>query len=167
MYGRIVQVSISPGGVPKRAVAESFIAPLGLEGDSHAHPQIHGGPAKAVLVICAEVLEELKAAGHPVFDGALGENLTVSGVDRRIFRSGQQWRAGEAIIEFTTLRAPCDAIAIYDLPGRPIANAIWDKKTKAGDPSSPVWAMAGFYASVVRPGLVWPGSTFALLDQAV
>jgi MOSC domain-containing protein YiiM len=167
MHGGVVQVSISPGGVPKRAVFESFIGPLGLQGDGHAHPRFHGGPSKAVLVITAESIGELKSAGYPVFEGALGENLTVAGVDQREFRSGQQWRAGDAIIEFTTLRVPCTQIAIYDLAGRPIVGAIWDDRTKAGDPSSPVWAMAGFYASVVQPGFVRPGSPFALLGQAV
>lgn len=167
MEGRIVQVSISRGGVPKMAVPESYIGALGLEGDGHAHPRFHGGAAKAVLVIAAEVVDQLASAGFPIFYGALGENLTVSGVDWRGFRSGQRWRAGEAVIEFTTLRVPCSTIKAYDLPGRPMGDAIFDDLAKAGDPSSPVWAMAGFYASVARPGTVRAGAPFALLDQAV
>ena len=57
MQGTIVQVNVSPGGVPKRAVARGFITPLGIEGDLHAHPNIHGGPRKAVLLIAAETIE--------------------------------------------------------------------------------------------------------------
>src|ERR1019366_1380963 len=54
MQGAIVQVNISPGGLPKRAIAEGWITPLGIEGDLHAHPNIHGGPLKAILIIAAE-----------------------------------------------------------------------------------------------------------------
>jgi len=76
MQGRIIQINISPGGLPKRAVPESRITALGLEGDLHAHPQIHGGPRKAVLLASAEIIEELTARGYPLFYGALGENHT-------------------------------------------------------------------------------------------
>src|SRR5256885_6576040 len=47
MQGTIVQVNISPGGLPKRAIADGFITPLGIEGDLHAHPAIHGGAPQA------------------------------------------------------------------------------------------------------------------------
>ena len=167
MTGQIVQVNLSRGGLPKRAVAESYLEPLGFEGDEHAHPKFHGGPMKAVLIVCAEAVDQLIADGFPLFYGALGENLTVSGADRRQLRPGQRWRAGGAIVELTTLRIPCSALTVYDLPDRPIRGAIWDALTKAGDPSSPVWATAGFYASVSQSGLVRPGDPFALLDQFV
>jgi MOSC domain-containing protein YiiM len=165
MTGQVVQVNISAGGLPKRPVTESFITPLGPEGDLHAHPRIHGGPMKAVLVACAESIDALIADGYPLFYGALGENLTVRGIDRRQLRSGQRWRAGDAVIELTTLRVPCDALSMFDLPGRPLSEAIWDELAKAGDPSSPVWAASGFYASVVQTGSVRPGAPFALLEQ--
>jgi len=65
-------VNVSPGGLPKRAVASGFIATLGLRGDKHAHPAIHGGPRKAVLLIAAENVEELTHLGFPVFPGRFG-----------------------------------------------------------------------------------------------
>jgi MOSC domain-containing protein YiiM len=167
MNGRIIQVNVSPGGIPKRPVPEGLLAPLGLQGDGHAHPQYHGGPMKAILAVTAEVVDQLIAEGFPLFYGALGENLTIRGIDARWLRSGQRWRAGQAVIELTTLRIPCSALTVYDLPGRPLRSAIWDDKTKAGDPSSPVWAKAGFYASVVQPGEIRPGDPFVLLEQSV
>ncbi len=167
MGGRVIQVSVSLGGVPKHPVPEGFLAPPGLEGDAHAHPQFHGGPMKAVLVVTAETVDELIAEGFPLFYGALGENLTVRGVAARWLRSGQRWRAGQAVIELTTLRVPYSALTVYDLPGRPLRSAIWDERTKAGDPSSPVWAKAGFYGCVVQPGEVRPGDPFVLLEQSV
>jgi MOSC domain-containing protein YiiM len=167
MRGEIIQLNISPGGVPKRAVPRAFIGPLGLEGDGHAHPDIHGGPRKAVLVVSAEAVDALIASGFPLFYGALGENLTVRGIEARWLRTGQRWRAGEAVIELTTLRVPCSALTAYDLPDRTLRSAIWDDTLRAGNTASPLWAIAGFYASVVQPGEVAPGDPFALLEQAV
>jgi len=167
MRGEIIQVNISPGGVPKRAVPQAFIGPLGLEGDGHAHPDIHGGPLKAVLAVSAEAVDALIAGGFPLFYGALGENLTVRGIEARWLRSGQRWRAGQAVIELTTLRAPCSSLAAYDLPDRTLRSAIWDDSLKAGNTASPLWGLGGFYASVVQPGEVRPGDRFALLEQAV
>src|SRR5689334_14374384 len=88
MEGAIVQVNISLGGLPKRAISEAFINPLGLEGDRHAHPHIHGGERKAVLLIAAEVVDDLTARGYPLFYGALGENLTTRGLNIRDLRIG-------------------------------------------------------------------------------
>ena len=162
MTGKIIQLNISAGGIPKRPVAESYLTPLGFEGDRQAHPEIHGGPRKAVLLLSSEAIEELAAAGFPVFAGALGENLTVTGLDRRQLRSGQRYQVGDAVIELTKLRQPCRALDIYG-PG--IQAAIYDARIKAGDPSSPRWGLSGFYALVVQPGLVRAGAPIALLEQ--
>ncbi len=151
MEGQIIQVNISPGGVPKRPIPAAEITPLGLVGDSHAHPSIHGGPLQAVLIVSAEVVDELRNQGFPVFYGALGENLTVRGLDIRRIRIGDQVRAGDAILEITKPRGPCTTLDIYG-PG--IQSAIYDKQVKARDPSSPRWGMSGFYASVITPGAV-------------
>ena len=86
MTGTIIQINISRGGVPKRPIPEGVITPLGLEGDLCAHPEIHGGPRQAVLLIAAETVDELIARGYPLYYGALGENLTTRGLDRRQLR---------------------------------------------------------------------------------
>lgn len=39
---RIVQVSVSNGGAPKRAVAEARVGALGLDGDAHRDMEHHG-----------------------------------------------------------------------------------------------------------------------------
>ena len=113
MNGTIVQVSISRGGLPKLAIAEGRVGPLGIEGDLHAHPQIHGGPDKAVLLITIEGVDELIARGYPLYPGAMGENLTTRGLDRRQLRLGQHLRAGSSILEITRLRGPCTALDVY------------------------------------------------------
>ena len=168
LQGTVQQVSISKGGVPKLAVPEAWASPLGLEGDGHNHPQFHGGLSKALLLVSLEDLEALQAEGFPVFPGALGENLTIRGIDFRKLRSGQRFVVGDAAIELTTLRQPCSALDGYNVsPDTPIQKRLYDARAKAGDPSSPVWAMGGFYASVVQRGLINTGATIALADHVV
>ncbi|HWQ53263.1 MAG TPA: MOSC domain-containing protein [Bryobacteraceae bacterium] len=158
--GTVIQISVSPGGLPKRAVREAFLGPLGFEGDGHAHPRIHGGPDKAVLVVTAETVDELAALGFPVYYGALGENLTVRGLDRQWFRSGQQYRVGLSVIEFTTVRIPCRQLDVY---GPSMQREIWDAQVAAGDPASPHWGMSGFYGRVLTPGMVRTDDIIALV----
>jgi MOSC domain-containing protein YiiM len=160
-HGVIIQINISLGGIPKRSIAAGVITPLGLAGDAHAHPQIHGGPLRAVLLIASETIDELKSRGYPVFYGALGENLTTRGLDPRQLRVGHQLQAGAAVLEVTKVRGPCAALDVY---GPAIKQEIYDERVKAGDPTSPRWGMGGFYARVIRPGPVQPNDLIAILS---
>ena len=162
MTGSILQISISPGGLPKRPIPEGYITPLGLEGDDHAHPEFHGGPTKAILIIAAEVLDELKAGGYPVFYGAMGENLTTRGIDYRQLRIGDQLRAGGALLEITQTRVPCSQLDVY---GASLKTDIWDRQVKAGDYTSPRWGMSGFKCSVPQSGPVRPGDIIAVVAK--
>jgi MOSC domain-containing protein YiiM len=93
--GSILQVSISRGGVLKLAIPEGQVTPFGIAGDGHAHPQIHGGPRQAILLLSSEVISELKSLGYSLYPGALGENITTVGLDRNQWRTGQRWRIGK------------------------------------------------------------------------
>ena len=162
MQGTIIQLNVSLGGLPKRAVPSGFITPLGLEGDAHAHPAIHGGPAKAILLIAAETVEALAARGYPVFFGALGENLTTRGLDLRALRIGDRLKAGGAILEITRPRGPCSQLDVY---GESLKTEIYDPQVKALDPRSPRWGMSGLYAAVVEPGPVEAGDIIAVVGK--
>jgi MOSC domain-containing protein YiiM len=162
VQGTIVQINISPGGIPKRPIPQAFIAPLGIEGDRHAHPGIHGGPSKAILLIATEVLEELQRRGYPVSAGSLGENLTTRGIDVRDLRIGDRIRAGGALLEITRPRGPCSALDVY---GPSLKDEIYDPRVKARDRTSPRWGMSGFYLSVLEPGPVAPGDIIAVVAQ--
>src|SRR5690348_11903456 len=111
--GSIVQVNVSRGGVPKRPIGVGHIGALGVEGDHQAHPQFHGRPRQAILIIAAEVVDELAAKGYPVYYGALGENLTTRGLDLRQLRPGDRVRAGGATLEITKPRGPCSQLDVY------------------------------------------------------
>jgi MOSC domain-containing protein YiiM len=162
MQGTIVQINISPGGLPKHPVSGGFCTPLGIDGDQHAHPQIHGGPRRALLLIAAEVVEELQTAGYPVFFGAMGENLTTRGIDVRRLRIGDRLRAGGALIEITQPRGPCSALEIY---GETLGRAIYDQQVQSLDHTSPRWGMSGFHASVVEAGPIGVSDIIAVVAQ--
>lgn len=160
MTGVVVQVSISPGGVPNHPTDEGHVTETGIIGDGWRHPAFHGTPKRAILLITSEGVVELAAQGFPVCYGALGENMTTCGLDRRSLRIGQRFQAGEAVIELTEVRFPCGALSVY---GTGIQAAIYDARAQAGDAASPVWGMSGFYASVAEPGIVRPGDSIVLL----
>ena len=164
MNGVILQINVSPGGLPKRPIPEAAVTAQGILGDRWSHPDIHGGPNQAVLLITAEGIEELIAQGYPLFFGALGENLTVRGLDRRQMRVGQRYRAGEVFLELTKLRGPCTTLDVY---GPDIVKAIYDPQVKAGDPSTPRWGLSGFYARVLNAGTIRPHDIITLVDQVV
>src|SRR2546425_3532984 len=126
----LLQINVSRGGIPKRPIPAAMLTPLGLEGDEHANPQIHGGPDQAVLIMTAETIDELVARGYRVFYGAMGENLTTRGLDRRLLRAGQRYRLSTALIELTKIRAPCSSQDIY---GPQLKRDIYDAQVKAGD----------------------------------
>ncbi len=127
-----------------------------------------GGQRKLCCLSRLKISTRCARKASPVFPGALGENLTVSGIDFRQLRSGQRFVVGDAAIELTTLRQPCSTLDVYNSSvDRPIQKRLYDARAKAGDPSSPVWAMGGFYASVIQRGLINTGVTIALADHVV
>ena len=154
LSGIVVQVSAWRGGVPKRALIHAELTAAGIVGDSWNHPKIHGGHVQAVLIVTEEGINELVTAGFPLYPGALGENITTRGLDRRYLRAGQRFQIGTAVIELTERRTPCRTLNVYG-PG--IQHAIFDRQCKEADYSSPLWGLSGFYAAVVTPGTVYPG----------
>ena len=162
--GVVLQIAVSSGGgVPKRPVREAVVTAEGLAGDSWRHPQFHGGPKRALLLITAEGIDEVTAQGFPLFYGALGENITARGLDRRALRLGQRLQIGEIVIELRQLRIPCSTLDVY---GAGIQAALYDKRTQVGDVSSPRWGLSGFYASVATEGTVRTGDPIAIVGPA-
>jgi MOSC domain-containing protein YiiM len=156
MTGTIEHLSISKGGLPKLNIPEAWTGALGLEGDRHNHPTIHGGPRKAVLLISAEDLEALLAEGFDVSPGSLGENLTVRGLDFRQLRAGQRFLAGGAVLELTQLRQPCQQLERFN-EGR---------EGRIQEALKAVHARGGFYAAVVQDGLIRTGDRITMADQS-
>jgi MOSC domain-containing protein YiiM len=158
--GTVLQVNVSRGGIPKRAIPLGELTAAGVTSDAWRYP-FHGGARKAILLVTIEGIDELVSQGFPLFAGALGENLTTRGLDRRALRLGQRLHVGDAAIELTAIRTPCATLDVY---GTGIQKAMYDARVQKGNPESPLWGLSGFYASVVRPGSVRAGDTIVLSD---
>jgi MOSC domain-containing protein YiiM len=154
--GRIVQVSVSPGGVPKRAVPEARVGRLGLEGDGHRDTEHHGGPDRAVCLFALEQLEALRAEGHPVAPGALGENVTVEGLDWSAVVPGAQLQLGSAVrVEVTRYTSPCFNIRTAFLGG---------DFARVSQKRNPGWSRV--YARVLEEGVIRPGDDVTLVSAS-
>lgn len=146
MPARVLQVNTSPGGVPKRAVAEAFVGREGLSGDSVNHPKIHGGPERAVCLFALELIQALQAEGHPIFPGAVGENLTVAGLDWPSLEVDDVLVVGEARIQLSQRVEPCKTIA------GAFADGGFKRIKPDRAPDETRW-----YARVLDEGVVRPG----------
>lgn len=110
--GRIHQLSASHGGVPKLPLDRGFVTPLGLAGDRQRYTKIHGGPERTLCLYALEVIERLRAEGHPITPGSCGENVTVTGLAWPRVCPGTRLRLGvEVKVEVTRYTTPCKTIA--------------------------------------------------------
>ena len=153
---RVVQVNVSPGGLPKRLVPSARITPLGLEGDRQRNLQHHGGPDRALCLFSLERIEALQAEGHPIEPGTIGENLTVAGLDWDAVRPDDVLLVGEAaLIQVTRFTTPCFNIRDAFLDGQ---------YGRVSDKRHPGWSRV--YARVLAPGPVRPGDPIVRLTPA-
>lgn len=152
-HAQIFQISISNGGVPKRAIQEAELAELGLVGDLQRHAKVHGGPERALCLYSLESILALQQEGHPIFPGAIGENLTLTGLDWELLLPGRQLRLGrEVLIEITSYTTPCNHIAPYFQGG---------DMDRVLQKINPGWSRV--YARVLAPGLLRTGDRISLL----
>ncbi len=111
MDGRVLQVNVSPGGVPKLPVEKAWVGPLGLDGDAHRHRFVHGGPHRAVALLGIEAIERVQADGHPIEPGSVGENLTTTGIELSRLPVGTRLAIGDQLVlELSAAAGPCDVI---------------------------------------------------------
>ena len=156
MEGRVVQVSISPGGVPKHAVAQARVGRQGLEGDAHQHDFVHGGPHRAVALFALEAIERVQADGHlGVEPGAVGENLTTTGIELSLLPVGTRLAVGGdegPLLEISSPANPCDVIKGAFQAGKSGRISILLHPTDSR-----------MYARVLREGVVREGDAIAVL----
>jgi MOSC domain-containing protein YiiM len=105
--GRVVQLNVSDGGVPKKPIEAAEVGDRGLVGDRQASRQHHGRPLQALCIWSADVIDALRAEGHPIEPGSAGENVTVSGIDWSTVRPGTQLLVGDVLAEISAWATPC------------------------------------------------------------
>jgi MOSC domain-containing protein YiiM len=111
--GSVAQLSASDGGVPKAPVDEAAVGHRGLEGDRQAARKHHGRPLQALCLWSQEVIDALRAEGHPIGPGFAGENITLAGLDWATIRPGVQLRIGDVLAEVSAYATPCKKNAAW------------------------------------------------------
>lgn len=153
--GVAYRLNVSRGGVPKTPVWEAWVGVEGVEGDRHNDTRHHGGPERAVCLFSVDVLQRLRAEGHPVRPGSLGENVTVAGLAWPEVRPGARLRVGGAELAVTRYTTPCATIRHSFLGG---------DITRVHPDHHP--GEARVYARVERAGVVRAGDLVELVDVA-
>jgi MOSC domain-containing protein YiiM len=151
MPGRLVSINVSNGGVPKLPVPECRVTKRGLDGDRQRDLRYHGGAERAVSLFSFERIEALRAEGHPIASGTIGENLTVAGLDWGQVLPGARMSVGPVLLELTKFAAPCRHItpSFSDGDGSRVSHKL-----------HPGWSR--LYARVLEEGLVRVGDVVAL-----
>jgi MOSC domain-containing protein YiiM/GNAT superfamily N-acetyltransferase len=145
--GRLLQVNVSPGGVPKRPVESARVTALGVEGDRQADATVHGGPHRAVSLLGIEAIRRVASEGHPIAPGTTGENLTIEGFDVSSLPIGTRLAIGaDVVVELSGAADPCRTIR-HSFDGL--------RYGRLGIVSHP--DDSRMYARVVRVGTVRPG----------
>ena len=135
------------------------VQPLGVAGDEHADPSIHGGIAKAVYAYPAEhypfwqtVRAQAKVApwDAPLPPGSLGENLTLEGLLESDVFVGDVLRFADCELAVSEPRLPCSKFS-----------AAMGFKQAAQLMRQNGWC--GFYLAVRTPGTLRAGERFELV----
>ncbi|HUY31786.1 MAG TPA: MOSC domain-containing protein [Pirellulales bacterium] len=137
--GRLVAVSVSAGGVPKRPIPVAHVSRTGILGDRHAHEK-HNRSDRALSLIDVEILRQLAEEGFPLEPGTVGENLTVEGLQVQRMPPGTVLRIGELVLRLEQPRKPCYVLDAID-------PALKDA----------IVGRCGYMASVLRGGAVRAG----------
>ncbi len=121
--------------------AESIaVGALGLTGDTQANSISHGGVDKPIYAYPADHWQWWeKEKDFPCYPARFGENLTLEGADEDAIAIGDRFSWGEAVLEISQPRAPCNKFQIWT--GRTDAPALMT-----------ISGRCGWYLRVVKEG---------------
>ena len=145
MEGIIKAVCISEkrGTVKKNINEVNVIKDFGLEGDAHA-----GKWHRQVSLLSYDKIQEFRARGAEVEDGAFGENLVVEGFDFANLPVGTRFRCNDVVLEMTQIGKECHShCEIFKRMGECIM------------------PREGVFAVVLRGGTIQKGDTIELVTE--
>ena len=136
-HGKMVRTGIFKEPVKERVLLQK----LGLDGDGHGDPTVHGGIDKAVYAYPVEHYEHWKRElGRDELPfGQFGENFTVKGMLEEEVHIGDVFQIAGAQVQVTQPRVPCFKL------GLKIGCSSFPKHFLASERS-------GFYLRVVAEG---------------
>ena len=143
--GKIIAVCVSEkkGTQKKNVGSATLVAGHGIENDAHA-----GNWHRQVSLLSYEKVEDFRAKGAVVDDGAFGENLVISGFDVKALPIGTRFRCNDVILELTQIGKECHAhCAIYHAMG----DCIMPRE--------------GVFTKVLHGGTVSVGDEFTILEE--
>ena len=101
-----------------------------------------------VFVLYFDKIEEFRARGAEVKDGAFGENLVVQGIDFATLPIGTKFKCNDIILELTQIGKEChNGCAIFKKMGE----CIMPKQ--------------GVFTKVLHGGIIRPGDELTILDE--
>lgn len=153
--GRIDRIHTGKGGVPKTPIERADVDWSGITGDVQATREHHGRPFQALCIWSTEVIDRLRAEGHPIFPGAAGENVTVSGIRWDDVVPGVRLRIDDVECEVWAYAVPCKKNAPWMSDGD-FMRLHHERGAAEGR------AVSRVYATVTRPGVVRTGAEVVL-----
>ena len=142
--GKVIAICTSPAkGTQKTRIEEgTFIEDFGLEGDAHA-----GKWHRQVSLLSFDKIEDFRARGAEVEDGAFGENLVVQGIDFATLPIGTKFGCNDVVLELTQIGKECHS-----------GCAIFKKMGECIMPKQ------GVFTRVLHGGVIHPGDELTILD---
>jgi MOSC domain-containing protein YiiM len=129
---------------------------LGLDGDEQADLTVHGGPEKAIYAYAAShyptwaaQFPQLAPSFH---GGAMGENLTIGGLDETNICVGDVHAVGSALVQVCQPRQPCFKFSL-----RHGNSQLPKAMVRSGH--------AGWYYRVLEEGVLRVGDSIELRDR--
>ncbi|MFL9945550.1 MOSC domain-containing protein [Paraburkholderia agricolaris] len=144
-------------GIYKRRVrGTARVETLGIVGDEHGDPRVHGGAEKAVHHYAAEnyllLGEAFQQCVESLVPGSLGENISTHHMTERDVYIGDVYRAGSVVLQVSQPRSPC-----------------WKINHRFGvERMSMLVAqtrITGWYYRVLSPGNMQMGDNIVLLER--
>jgi MOSC domain-containing protein YiiM len=151
MTGHVVSINISNGGVPKRPVDRADVGSLGIVGDVQRNLKYHGGPDRALCLYSMDLIDVLRADGHPIAPGTTGENVTICGLDWAALVPGLRLSLGDVDVEITGYASPCHKIQPSFTDG---------DSGRIDQRRHPGWSRV--YCRILTPGVLRPGAAVSM-----
>jgi molybdopterin-guanine dinucleotide biosynthesis protein A len=146
----VTSINISPGGIPKLPISVADVTSDGIQGDGRAHAK-HIKSTRAISLLDEHAMDQIRSEGYAVEPGAMGENLTVRGIDLQSLAPGTRLRFSCGVeIELVEPRKPCFVLdAIHP------------------DLKNVVQGRFGYMARVVTEGVLRVGESIRVLPRVV